>query len=200
MFRLTRAILTWREGSPWAGGELHFADLKRHHVDAALAYIDLIAANRTLLSFKVIAIERATLRRPVEEAVQRLHEHMLIRGAQHELQNHRIALPQEISLTVDAEESLDAIACADIKRRAAEEFQRVYGVELTVGDVTAVSSHKSELVQLADFVAGAVNRRKNHRGDRGHKDDIADALIERLQIQLEPNEIPGVDASAWFSL
>jgi hypothetical protein len=148
----------------------------------------------------VIAVERATIRRPIDEIVHRLHEFMMVRGAQHEIRNNRIKLPQEIRLTVDAEQSLDVIACSDIKSRVAEAYKAAYGDELGIADVSAISSHKSELVQLADVIAGAVNRRKNHKGERGYKDDMADMVIDRLDIQLERDDIPGVDVTAWLSV
>lgn len=50
-------------------------------------------------------------------------------------------------------------------------------------------------MQLADVVAGAINRKKNHKGESGHKDDMADMIIERLDIQLELDDIPDVDAT-----
>lgn len=160
----------------------------------------LIGQNREFLSFMAIAIERATLKRPIEEVVRRLHELMLVRGAEHEIRNNRIKLPHEIRLTVDAEQSLDVIACVDIKNRVAAAYRAAYGEQLVVDDVSSIASHKSEMVQLADVIAGAVNRRRNHKGDRGHKDEMADAIIDSLGIKLEKDDIPDIDASAWLSI
>jgi hypothetical protein len=44
-------------------------------------------------------------------------------------------------------------------------------------------------------LAGAVNRRKSHKGEPGSKDEIAEMVITQLDIQLEQDEVPGVDAS-----
>jgi hypothetical protein len=200
VWQLSSDILKWKTTSPWATCELHFSDFKRGQEGALRGYLDLIEQNRQFLSFKAISLEKATTRRPVDEVVQRLHEMMLTRGARHEVENNRIGLPHEINLTIDAEQSLDKITCADIKSRVAQEFTTMYGDRLTVGEVTATHSHRDYLVQLADVVAGAINRRKNHRGDRGHKDEMADTIIERLDIQLEPDDIPGLDATVWLSL
>lgn len=200
IFKLSHAIRTWQESSPWANSEIHFTDFKKHHQPALPAYLDLVATNREFLSFKVIAVERSTLKRPIDEIVRRLHEFMLVRGARHEIDNKRLKLPHEISLTVDAEQSLDVIACSDIKSRVAASFKADYGDRLSIDDVSTISSHRSELVQLADVVAGAVNRRKNHKGERGYKDEMADMIIDRLQIQLEQDDVPNLDATAWLSV
>lgn len=163
--------------------------------------MDLVVGKRELLSFKAITIERASTRRPIDEIVHRLHEFMIVRGIQHELQSGRIALPHAVSLTVDAEQSLDAIAKADIKRNIQIAFKNSYGEEgLFMGDVASADSKKTEIIQLADVVAGAINRKKNHTGEHGFKDDMADMVINRLQIQLEPGEIPNVDATTWLSI
>lgn len=148
----------------------------------------------------MISVERATIKRPIDEVIHRLHEFMLISGAKHEIDNNRIRLPHAIRLTVDAEQSLDVFACADIQNRVAASFKTSYGDQMEVDEVSAVSSHDSAMVQLADVVAGAVNRRRNHRGERNHKDEMADLVIQQLDIQLEEDEIPGVDATVWLHI
>lgn len=199
-FKISQAIRSWQDTSPWASREIHFTDFKKHHATALSEYLMLIGQNREFLSFMAIAIERATLKRPIEEVVRRLHELMLVRGAEHEIRNNRIKLPHEIRLTVDAEQSLDVIACVDIKNRVAAAYRAAYGEQLVVDDVSSIASHKSEMVQLADVIAGAVNRRRNHKGDRGHKDEMADTIIDSLGIKLEKDDIPDIDASAWLSI
>jgi hypothetical protein len=198
LFKLSQAIQTWQVTSPWAKTEIHFSEFRRHQVEALKDYLTLIKKHREFLSFKVIAVERSTIKRSIEEIVQRLHEFMLVRGASHEVKSNRIRLPHEIRLTVDAEQSLDVIACSDIKNRIADAYKTLFEDELQIGDVSAVSSHASQMVQLADVIAGAVNRRRNHHGERGFKDDMADMIITELDIQLEKDDIPGVDATTWL--
>jgi hypothetical protein len=201
VFELSRAIWEWQPQSPWKGKELHFSEFKKDQVAALGDYLDLVIGKRELLSFKAITFEKATTRRPVDEIVHRLHEFMIIRGVEHELSAGRIGLPHAISLTVDAEQSLDSIARADIQRNIETTLTAKYGEgSLTIGDVAAVDSKKTEIVQLADVIAGAINRRINHIGERGFKDDMADLVIERFGIQLAKDEIPGVDATTWLSV
>jgi len=200
LFKLTQAISLWQDTSPWAGTEIHFTKFRNSQVIALGEYLDIVQKHREFLSFKVIGVEKSTTKRPIEEVVRKLHEYMLIYGAKHEVDSKRIKLPHDIRLTVDAEQSLDTIACADIKERIAAAYKTAYGDELIIEDVSAVSSHKSQLVQLADVVAGAVNRRKNNKGDRNHKDEMADMVITQLDIQLEKQSIPDVDASTWLQV
>jgi Protein of unknown function (DUF3800) len=200
LFKLSHAIRTWQDTSPWAKTEIHFTEFRKHQVDGLREYLNIVKKHREFLSFKVIAVERSTTKRPIDEVVHRLHEFMLVRGAKHEIDSKRIKLPHEIRLTVDHEQSLDVFACTDIQNRIAASYHTAYGDQLKVEEVSAVSSHKSELVQLADIVAGAVNRRRNYHGERGFKDDMADMIIEALDIQLKKDDIPGVDATIWLHL
>jgi len=200
IFQLNQAIRAWQALSPWASGELHFTDFKKHHLAALPEYLAIIRAHRQFLSFKVIAVERSTIKRPIEEIVMRLHEAMMIRGAEHEVTSSRIKLPHAIRLTVDAEQSLDTFACSEMKSRIAMAYQSAHGDGLSVEEVSTISSQKSELIQLADLIAGAVNRRKNHTGELGYKDEMADLIITQLDIQLEQNDIPNLDATTWIFL
>jgi uncharacterized protein DUF3800 len=77
-------------------------------------------------------------------------------------------------------------------------YQTVHGEDVSVEDVTTISSQKSELVQLADLIAGAVNKRKNHTGESGYKDEMAELIIKELDIQLEKDDIPKLDATTWL--
>jgi hypothetical protein len=200
IFQLNQAIRAWQALSPWASGELHFTDFKKHHLSALPEYLAIIRAHRQFLSFKVIAVERSTIKRPIEEIVMRLHEAMMIRGAEHEVTSSRIKLPHAIRLSVDAEQSLDTFACSEMKSRIAMAYQSAHGDGLSVEEVSTISSQKSELIQLADLIAGAVNRRKNHTGELGYKDEMADLIITQLDIQLEQNDIPNLDATTWIFL
>jgi hypothetical protein len=201
VFELSRAIWEWQPRSPWAGKELHFTEFKKNQLTALGDYLDVVIGRRELLSFKAITFERATTRRSVDDIVHRLHEFMIVRGVEHEIESGRISLPHGIALTVDAEQSLDDIAKADIKRNIETEFRnRFEEGSLIMGDVASVDSKKTPIIQLADVIAGAINRKTNHTGERSHKDEMAEMIVERLQIQLKPEQIPGVDATTLLSI
>ncbi|QBY56061.1 DUF3800 domain-containing protein [Cupriavidus oxalaticus] len=165
-----------------------------------LEYLDTIQAHREFLSFKLIAFERARTRRSIEEVVAKLHEHMLSQGLRHEVENRRVALPRDVRVTLDEEQSLDGIALAEMKNTLAAHFQRDFPEQATISEIATISSRKSPLVQLADLIAGAANRRLNPQPERNHKDEMADAVLERLGLVMRQDEIPGLDAAAMFVL
>ena len=200
VFTTSRAIDRWQSASPWASREVHFARFGRDDLAVLPQYLDVIQENREFLSFKTIATERARLRRRIDEVVCKLHEYMLIRGVAHELETGRLELPQGLEVTVDEEQSLDRIALLDFRRGLSDHFRNLYGDGLEVTGVASVSSRTSEMIQLADVVAGSVSRRRNHRGDRNFKDDMADMVIDRLGLQFEDVPFPDIDSSVWMSL
>ncbi len=198
VFTVSRAIQIWQQNSPWAKREIHFAKFGKGDFEPLADYLKIVQDNREFLSFKFIAVEKARTRRSIEEVVLKLHEHMLARGAEHEVSSGRIDLPREIELTIDQEQSLDSFTLSEMKRRVAQDYVRTYYGKLMLCAVQTASSRDSPLVQLADLVAGAVNRRLNHRGDRNVKDEMADMIIDQLGLALEEDDLPDLDATALF--
>lgn len=198
VFDITRAILSWQEKSSWAKREVHFAKFGKGDLDSLSAYLDVVQANRQYISFKLIAVEKAGMKRSIEEVVQKLHEHLLLRGLEHEISNARIDLPREVEVTLDQEQSLDKFTLADMKQHIADEYIKRHDGQVVLASISAVSSRHSPLVQLADVVAGAVNRRLNPQNDRGYKDEMADMVIERLGLSLCDGAVTGLDAAAMF--
>lgn len=198
VFTVSMAIQDWQQNSSWAKREIHFARFGKNDLEPLEEYLNVIIENREFLSFKAIAVERAKTRRSIEETVQKLHEHMLVRGAEHEVSSGRIDLPRDIELTVDEDQSLDSFVLSEMHRRIALDFENNYQGKLVLNSIQTASSRNSQLVQLADLVAGAVNRRLNHRGDRNYKDDMADRIIDVLGLTLNEEDLPGLDSTAHF--
>jgi Protein of unknown function (DUF3800) len=198
VFTVSRAIDAWKSASAWSNREVHFSRLGKGDSVALLEYLRVIQANREFLSFKVIAIDRARTRRSIEEIVIKLHEHMLIRGTEHEVKTGRIELPREFELTVDEEDSLDSFNLEEMRRRVNDEYERSLDGKAVLASAKSASSRRSDLIQLADLIAGAVNRRLNPQEGRNHKDDMADRIIEELGLSLEEEHVPGLDAAALF--
>lgn len=198
VFTVSEAINKWKEKSVWAAREVHFSKFGKMDFEPLKEYLGVIHQNREFLSFKVIAVERSRTTRKIEEIIEKLHEHMLIRGAEHEIQQGRMDLPREVGVTVDQEQSLDPFTLSEMKRKITDEFTRAYNGELVLDSIQTVSSRTSALVQLADLVAGAVNRRLNGSGEKNYKDEMADWVIHTLDLSLSVEGVPGLDASALF--
>ena len=93
---------------------MHFSRFRQEDIPPLRDYLQLLTRHRSCLSFKAMAVERATIRRHINETVRRLHEFMVIEGARHEIENNRFNLPREIELTIDHADSLDQFALRDI--------------------------------------------------------------------------------------
>lgn len=200
VFDIALKINAWKNQSVWNGKEIHFSDFKKHDIEPLREYLSIIVNNREFLSFKVIAIERAKTKRKIEEVVEKLHEHMLILGAQHEINTKRVDLPRDITVTIDEEDSLDAFILSEMKSRISLQYENLYNNSLTLSSLQSVSSKNSHLIQLADIVAGAINRKLNHVLERNFKDDMADLIINSLELELSESNVDELDATALFKM
>lgn len=199
VYDVTKAIKDWQVHSKFAKREVHFSAFGKGDLDAVVDYLNVVAANREFLSFKLIAMNRRNSRRAIEDVVQRLHEFMLVRGLSHEIESGRVGVPRHVAVTMDEEQSIDRIALAEIRNRVVEGLEREHLEGVTFEErFNTVSSKDSALVQLADVIAGAANRRLNFKGERNHKDDIADRVMDALALTLEEGEAPDVDAAVLF--
>ncbi|PRH29732.1 DUF3800 domain-containing protein [Burkholderia multivorans] len=201
VYDVSKAIRDWQAVSKFARREIHFSAFGKGDVDAVTDYLNVVAANREFLSFKLIAVNKRNSRRPIDEVVQRLHEFMLVRGLRHEIESGRVGVPRHVAVTMDEEQSIDRIALTEIRNRVSEGIERANLDGVTLDErFNNVSSKDSALVQLADVVAGAANRQLNFKGERNYKDEIADRVMDVLELKLEEDEAPGVDAAVLFRI
>lgn len=195
VYEVTQAVRAWQKTSVWANREIHFTKLGARDADVLQELLNVVVNHRAFLSFKVISYEREGSRRSVEDIVARLHEFMLVRGLEHEVGSARVGLPLAVTVTLDEEPSLDEIARSDLKAAVERRYGEVFEGRASIESVVSVRSHDSVLVQLADLVAGAVNRRLNHVAERGVKDDMADAIVDAFGL-VDREEDIGLDAFA----
>lgn len=201
VYDVSKAIKDWQAASKFARREIHFSAFGKGDADAVSDYLNVVAANREFLSFKLIAVNKRNSRRPIEEVVQRLHEFMLVRGLRHEIESGRVGVPRHVAVTMDEEQSIDRIALTEIRNRVSEGIEQANLDGVVFEErFNAVSSKDSALVQLADVIAGAANRRLNFKGERNYKDEIADRVMDVLELKLEEDEAPGVDAAVLFRI
>lgn len=200
VFTIANAIINWKKESLWKNREVHFAKFGKNDLETLKEYLGVIVQNREFLSFQSIAVEKARTKRKIEEVVEKLHQHMILTGAQHEIESNRITTPQKINVTLDHEQSLDAIALKELKDRINSSFETIYGDDVKVAQIETVSSRASPLVQLSDLIAGAINRKLNFSGDRNYKDEMADLVITMLDLKLPETNSEELDGSAFFKI
>ena len=66
--------------------------------------------------------------------------------------------------------------------------------QLKLASVEAASSKSSPMIQLADIVAGAINRHINHAGKEHFKDRIADMIIDAFGLDLGEASFSDMDS------
>lgn len=200
-FKVSTAIDAWRHSSSFEKREVHFSKLGKTDGEALSEYLNVVKQNSEYLSFKIIGIERSKTKRSIEEVIAKLHEQMLKKGATHEVESGRIRLPRTMEVTIDEEDSLDAIALSEMKSSVGSFFaQRFPDGSLSLGDIDSASSRRSALLQLADMVAGAINRRRNYDGERNFKCDFADQIINELNLVVEEGDDDDSDSSTVLHL
>lgn len=200
VFTTSKAINDWKANSLWKNREVHFAKFGKSDYETLKSYLAVILENREYLGFKYIAVERAKTNRSIEETILKLHEHMLVRGAVHEVGNGRIDLPREMEVTVDEEQSLDSFVISDLRDRVGENYKNKFNDNLKLVSLETASSKNSPLIQLSDVIAGAIGRILNHDGERNFKDDMADLIVQMLDLNLEVGDIDGLDSAARFNV
>lgn len=200
VFEVTKAVEDWKRETHFANREMHLTRFGRNDVQLVRSYLDLILAHRGYLSFKAVAVKREETRRPIEEVICRLHEYMIVEGAQHEVQNNRFDLPRALQATIDDEDSFDIFALKDMQKQANDTFQKAYDGQLIVDSISKISSRASAFVQLADVVAGAINRKLNHQGARNHKDELADIIANGIGLDLAEGQVSGIDTAVLLKL
>lgn len=184
VYEVTSAVNDWKARHNWGNKELHFNQLKKHHARAIHELGIILSSNREYLSFKSIAIQHKNIkRRKIEDAVAQLHERMVKYGAEHEINSNRVGLPRILHLTMDHESSIDGIALDSMKNAVSDYLEAKFEDKVSTGMFVTVDSHQSVLVQIADLLAGSLNRVYNTAGSN-HMDDYARSFLNSLGIEL----------------
>lgn len=179
--KLYMEIMDWRSKNNWSK-EIHFTKLSKMDVERIKSFVDMLARNRDYLGFKFIAFRRIGSSRSIEESIIKLYNKLILKGIAHELHSGRISAPRMINLHVDKEDSLDAVALDDLKQQISNQLKTDYDGQITIDSIEAVDSKISDYVQIADLISGAINRKFNEIGNAGFKDELADYILEKLDI------------------
>ena len=94
--KIRREILAWREQRKFLD-ELHFKTINDSNLAHYMSFADEMAARNTVFSFKAVSVERAGIK-SVDDALQQLFFHMLVRGIEHEVETGRGPLPRVLQL------------------------------------------------------------------------------------------------------
>lgn len=201
IYDLFRKIMDWQEGSlNFKKQEIHFTKIRDKHLEEFEEYIKLIYQNSQYLSFKAIAIQKSKTSRSVSELVEKLHEHLIVDGINHEVTSSRVTLPHRLNITLDEEQSLDALTLKELGERIDHRLSHLGKDQSKVEQLQTASSKKTPLIQLADVLAGALHRHLNHPGKETAKDKASDLVMEYFEVQNTESDLDDADTAILFKV
>jgi hypothetical protein len=164
-------------------GEFHFKHVSKGEVGIYCRLIDVIVDRGSAISFKCISLPRYGIR-SVTDALSELYYHLLLKGIEHEIRTGRAPLPRTLQVWKDSEEpGADRLLMATLADRMRQASTTLLDGGLHIDGFEAVPSGQNTFLQIADLFVSSINRVMSRTGDnRGHKDDVADYVIQRLGI------------------
>jgi hypothetical protein len=182
--------------------EFHFKKLRRDTLSIYMEAADVFLQHAHAVSFKLINVPRTGIK-DTGQALTDLYYHSLIRGIEHENTTKRAPLPRKLQVWIDAEEAgLDRMRLANLDDRLRQAAKSRFDEKLLVDRVEAGESKTNLMLQVADLLAGSVNRILNRSGTKfTPKDEFAEYLLASVGIDLNlpENETMG-DMSVHISL
>lgn len=185
-WKLFREVRDWRERIGYKK-EFHFKDLDDNNFQRYVEFSNLIIDSACTISFKAIRVERRGHAR-VDEAINDLYYHLIVRGIEHEINTGRGLLPRSLMLCKDLEEiGRDKLMLANLKDRLLQAGKTQFEGKLDMNLFEAINSEKQPLIQMADLFTSSNNRILNATGTRnGPKDQFADYLLRKLNMPAGP--------------
>ncbi len=179
-------------------GEFHFAESKKQHLEIYKTFVDVAAEHREFLSFRaIIAINPGG--RDIEGVITRLLRLHLLKGYEHEMLSGRISSPRRIHVTLDEGATMSSLAREELRLQLCRDVMTTAGEGNNFERIAEENSKNSAALQLADLLAGSLNRKYNGSGEqRNHKDDLADYVLEQLAPEL--GEFGGTDSVSMDTL
>jgi len=176
-FSLTRRLGEWRLRRDFEK-ELHFKDLDEENEPYYRGALELVIAEGASVSFKAVSVPKEGIKR-IDEALEELIYQLVRRGAQHEHDTGRATFPRAVQVWKDLEtKGADRLLLARLKDRMQQAGKVELDGQLTTDEFEVVESHKSDLMQIADMFAGALNRVLNAPGGNHVKDRFARYLLD----------------------
>lgn len=174
-------------------GEFHFTEMKKDEVAVYKELIDIFVSKGGAISFKFISVEKHGIKN-VQTALDNLYYHLLTKGIDHEISTGRAPLPRILNVWKDLEEvGADKLLMANLESKLKQAAVSVYENKLIVEKCVAVDSKSNVFLQVADLVAGSVNRILCRTGEASNqKDELADYVV--AQIGISPTS--GLDTTA----
>jgi hypothetical protein len=167
--------------------EFHFTKLSRQKLEEYKEFFTVALSYFDTLSFKAVALERAGIRKSINETIRELHYHLVCIGIEHEVEARRLTLPRYVSIYKDKEDGTDKLEMAKLEQDLHASFASHFKSEATLKQLVAIESAENFYIQLSDLFIGSVarvlNKEKNNP-QLNHKDALADYIISLLRLDL----------------
>lgn len=165
-------------------GEFHFTEMKSSQLAIYKGFVDLIKNNREYISIKSVATKRRSSGRSIEDALKYMHQFLIEKGFEAEVNLGRVSLPRYLNLSID-KGGMDTLAKEMLLRDITLNLEHNYGSLNKLNKIMEIDSKDSAAIQLADLITGSLNRRLNGPHQSNHKDEFANYLLSELGIDLD---------------
>lgn len=187
LLQFRKDVVAWRDDRGFKD-ELHFKAVSDSNLTHYISFADELATRNAVFSFKAVSVERAGIK-SVDDALQQLFFHMLVRGVEHEASTGRGPLPRALQLWKDLEEpGRDKLFMAALRQRIQDVGATQFDGALTAEEFTATDSKGKTLIQVADLYTSSINRVLNGEGKDAAKDKFARYFLEPLGLPDGPRD------------
>ncbi|PGO61132.1 DUF3800 domain-containing protein [Priestia megaterium] len=174
--------------------EFHFTEMKKNQLDIYKLFFDKVMENADMISFKAVAVKKSEIEyKSLEQSVYSLYYQLAHLGIEHEVQSGRLSLPRSICYYKDADDGSDKLHLEETKQLLRERFKSNYEEELQLEALNGMSSKTFVAVQIADLITGAVSRKLNSPEGNNHKDQFADYVLDKLNVDYIKHEVSEID-------
>ncbi len=184
--RLLNAIQAWRKANSF-DEEFHFKDVDDRNLRHYVSFADFVISEAAVLTFRAITSDNRG-NKSVDDTLEKLLYHLLLRGVEHENTTGRAALPRTLILTKDADApGRDTMMLAQTADQLKTASASQLGGMLSLGDFKAVNSKGQPFIQIADLFAGSLNRVLSVQDNGTAKDQFAHHLLKKFGIPGGPS-------------
>jgi hypothetical protein len=165
-------------------GEFHFTELKASQLDVYKGFVDLVKQNREYISIKSVATKRRHSSRSIEDTLKYLHQFLIEKGFDSEVEQGRVSLPRYLNLSID-KGGMDSMAKEMLLRDISQTLEHNYGSHNKLNKIMEIDSKDSAAIQLSDLITGSLNRLLNGPSQNNHKDEFSGYLLKELGVNLD---------------
>lgn len=137
----------------------------------------------------------------MDDTLNKLFYHMVIRGISEENKSGRAVLPRNLQFRKDAEEaSKDKLALMEIELNLKNAASSLFQGNVYIDVVESEDSSISPLMQICDLFVGSISRVLNkEEGKEGPKDMFAQKFLKAFGVDTSTEDLEGLSDCVRFS-